>query len=58
MSFATFDALGFPMAAGLVMLLLGLSGAVWRLTAMEDPESPYSPHIVCALERDVRGGSP
>lgn len=56
-SFATFDALGFPMAAGLVMLLLGLSGAVWRLTAMEDPESPYSPHIYRS-NGTSEGGSP
>lgn len=30
-SFATFDALGFKMAAGLTFLLLGCVGAAWRL---------------------------
>lgn len=43
-SFVTFDALGFPMAAGLTMLLVGLSGACWRLATLEDPDSPYRPH--------------
>lgn len=43
-SFLTFDALGFPMAAGVTMLLAGLAGATWRLTALEDPASPYLPH--------------
>ena len=43
-SFLTFDALGFPMAAGLTMLVAGLAGATWRLTAAEDPSSPYLPH--------------
>lgn len=35
-SFATFDALAFSMAAGLSFLLLGCVGAVWRLAATED----------------------
>lgn len=43
-SFVTFDAFGFPMAAGLMMLLVGLSGACWRLASLEDPQSPYRPH--------------
>lgn len=43
-SFVTFDAMGFPMAAGVVMLLVGLAGASWRLAALEDPASPYRPH--------------
>jgi polysaccharide biosynthesis protein PslJ len=43
-SFLTFDALGFPMAAGMTMLLAGLAGATWRLTALEDPTSPYLRH--------------
>lgn len=29
---ATFDGLGFPMAAGVTYLLVGLGGATWRLT--------------------------
>ncbi|WP_248580536.1 O-antigen ligase family protein [Nocardioides sp. InS609-2] len=32
MSYATFDAWGFPMAAGATFLLIGLSGAAWRMT--------------------------
>jgi O-antigen ligase len=31
-SAATFDMLGFPMAAGLTFLLVGCSGALWRLS--------------------------
>ena len=30
--YATFDALYFPMAAGLTFLVLGCVGALWRLT--------------------------
>ena len=30
-SYATFDAFGFPIAAGLTFLLLGCTGAMWRL---------------------------
>jgi hypothetical protein len=29
--FAVFDGLGFPMAAGLLFLVMGLVGALWRL---------------------------
>jgi O-antigen ligase len=29
--FATFDALYFPMAAGLTFLMLGCAGAMWRI---------------------------
>lgn len=43
-AFGTFDAAGFPMAAGTTMLLVGLAGAAWRLTVVEDPASPYRPH--------------
>lgn len=43
-SFVTFDALGFPMAAGFTMLLVGLAGACWRIATLEDPDSPYRPH--------------
>jgi len=49
-SFFTFDALGFPMAAGLTMLLVGLAGASWRLATTEDPDSPYHPHEHRSLE--------
>jgi O-antigen ligase len=44
-SFVTFDALGFSMAAGLLMLLVGLGGACWRLATLEDVRSPYRPHL-------------
>jgi O-antigen ligase len=33
--FFTFDALSFPMVPGLLFLLLGCSGALWRLTREE-----------------------
>lgn len=32
LSFGTYDALSFPMVAGLVFLLIGCCGALWRLT--------------------------
>ena len=32
LSFLTFDGLGFPIAAGLSFLLIGITGALWRLT--------------------------
>lgn len=35
LSFATFDALSFTMAPGLCFLLLGCTGALWRLVRME-----------------------
>lgn len=35
--YATFDALYFPMAAGLTFLLLGCVGAAWRLLRRDDP---------------------
>jgi O-antigen ligase len=31
-SFATFDALSFPMCGGLLFLLIGIAGAMWRLS--------------------------
>jgi hypothetical protein len=34
-SFATFDALAFPAAAGLTFFLLGATGALWRLSMAE-----------------------
>ena len=34
-SYATFDALGFPMAAGLGFLLIGLAGASWQVARSE-----------------------
>ncbi len=34
-SHATFDGLGFPMAAGVTFFLTGLAGATWRLTREE-----------------------
>jgi O-antigen ligase len=37
---ATFDGLGFPMAAGVTFLLLGLSGAAWRLSGTGEPPDP------------------
>ncbi|MDH2414828.1 O-antigen ligase family protein [Nocardioides sp. CER19] len=37
---ATFDGLGFPMAAGVTFLLTGLGGATWRLTRLGVPPEP------------------
>lgn len=37
-SFATFDALSFTIAAGLLFLLLGCTGAAWRLTGRASPQ--------------------
>jgi predicted RND superfamily exporter protein len=34
--FATFDALAFPMATGLTFLILGCTGAAWRLAGVPD----------------------
>jgi len=34
-SFATFDAFGFPMVAGLTFLLIGLAGAAWQAARRE-----------------------
>ncbi len=36
-AFATFDALSFPIAAGLTFLVIGSSGALWRLIRERDP---------------------
>lgn len=35
-TYATFDALYFPMAAGLTFLILGCVGAIWRLTRVRE----------------------
>ncbi|MDQ3932797.1 MAG: O-antigen ligase family protein [Actinomycetota bacterium] len=35
LAFATFDALSFPMVAGLLFLLLGCGGALWRLVGTD-----------------------
>jgi polysaccharide biosynthesis protein PslJ len=34
-SFGTFDALGFPMVTGMLFLLLGCAGAMWRLNGQD-----------------------
>jgi O-antigen ligase len=36
--FGTFDALGFPMATGVVFLVLGCAGALWRLTRTNEDQ--------------------
>ncbi|KQW48835.1 hypothetical protein ASC77_08895 [Nocardioides sp. Root1257] len=36
LAYATFDAWGFPMAAGMTFLLAGICGATWRLTSEEE----------------------
>ncbi|MET9629211.1 O-antigen ligase family protein [Lentzea sp. NPDC006480] len=42
LAFATFDGLGFPMISGLLFLLLGITGALWRITrrALDEPLKP------------------
>lgn len=40
-SLATYDAWGYPMSTGLTFLLLGMTGAAWRLTNDQDRRSPY-----------------
>ena len=42
-SYATFDALGFPMAASLTFLLVGCCGALWRQVAGEAPAPGLAP---------------
>ncbi|MFN2557381.1 MAG: O-antigen ligase family protein [Nitriliruptorales bacterium] len=42
LAFATFDALSFPMAAGLLFLLLGCCGALWRLARGDEQKSSES----------------
>ncbi len=43
-SFATFDALSFPMCGGLLFLLLGLAGAMWRLSGQPDDRIEKNDH--------------
>ena len=43
LSYATFDAWGFPMAAGLSFILFGLSGAAWQIST--DAEATYAAPI-------------
>ena len=38
-SYATFDALSFPMAAGLTFVLFGLAGAAWQIEAQNSDPS-------------------
>jgi len=47
-SLALFDLLGFPMSAGILFLMLGLCGALWRLVRQRSPTAPLS-------ERATRG---
>ena len=36
-SFGTFDALGFPMVAGMLFLVMGCAGAMWRINRADEP---------------------
>ena len=48
-SMALFDGLGFPMAAGMLFLMVGLCGAAWRLTRDERPATvPHASHAPAA----------
>lgn len=44
-TFAFFDALTFPMAAVFMFFLLGISGAIWKMSKQEEPTS-LSPTIL------------
>jgi O-antigen ligase len=52
LAYFTFDAWGFAQAAGTSFLLLGLTGAAWRLSVL-DPGVPVEPPAEAAA-RDVR----
>ncbi|SDI65278.1 O-antigen ligase [Actinokineospora alba] len=51
LAFVTFDGLGFPMISGLLFLVIGIIGALWRMArrdeidAIEDPESADQPSV-------------
>lgn len=49
-SFFTFDALGFAIFSGLLFLLVGCAGALWRMTASPEVLAP-SPHMLAAMGR-------
>lgn len=39
-TFGTFDALGFPMNAGLLFVMIGSAGALWRLSSCAEAPAP------------------
>lgn len=45
-TFATFDALSFPMVSGLTFLLLGCAGAAWRLARAEHRPAFAGPRLL------------
>lgn len=62
-SAATFDMLGFPMAAGLTFLLLGCSGALWRISradGLPPAEAQLDPVVTSSkmISRTNRAGVP
>jgi O-antigen ligase len=44
LGYVTFDGLGFPMVTGLLFLLLGITGALWRISRRR-PEEPPEPAV-------------
>ena len=57
--FATFDALGFRMNAGLVFLTIGMVGALWRIE-VRDPGVPWrtrEERLAAAAEGATRAGA-
>ncbi|MEN3357061.1 MAG: hypothetical protein V7637_1043 [Mycobacteriales bacterium] len=46
--YVTFDGLGFPMVTGLLFLLLGLIGALWRISRKR-PDEPVEPPAAPAV---------
>ena len=47
-SYATFDAWGFPMAAGITFVLIGMAGAAWQVADRE--LRAVSEHTMAAVE--------
>jgi O-antigen ligase len=53
-SFATFDALNFPMVAGLTFLLVGMAATAWQLSRSQGP----SPALSKTPDDPVLAGAP
>ena len=50
-SFGTFDALGFPMVTGMLFLVMGYAGAMWRINRVDGPRRS------CAQPRSTPSGA-
>ena len=56
LSYATFDAFSFPLAAGTTFLLIGLAGAAWRLTRQDEATMSAEGAGEPAADREVGRG--